>query len=146
MGAQTIVTAGGERLVVLPEAEYEALLDAAEDAEDRLAFTEFQRRLALGEEELVPAGIVDRLLSGENRIRVWRDHRGLTAAVLAEKAGIAQGYLSQIETGKREGTIETLRRLASALAVSLDDLVGFPAHDHAGRADTGKDDARGTSA
>ncbi|CAA2138210.1 MULTISPECIES: helix-turn-helix domain-containing protein [Methylobacterium] len=128
MGAQTIVTAGGERLVVLPEAEYEALLEAAENAEDRLAVTEFQRKLALGEEELVPSAIVERLLSGENRIRVWRDHRGMTAAILADKAGIAQAYLSQIETGKREGTIETLRRLASALAISLDDLVGFGPH------------------
>ncbi|WP_420794812.1 helix-turn-helix domain-containing protein [Azorhizobium caulinodans] len=36
---------------------------------------------------------------------------------------IAQPFLSQIETGKREGGIDTLKRIASALGVALDDLV-----------------------
>ena len=103
MGAQTIVTAGGERLVVLPEAEYEALLEAAENAEDRLAVTEFQRKLALGEEELVPSAIVERLLSGENRIRVWRDHRGMTAAALADKARYRAGLPVADRDGKTGG-------------------------------------------
>ncbi|MGE0211055.1 MAG: helix-turn-helix domain-containing protein, partial [Parvibaculaceae bacterium] len=39
------------------------------------------------------------------------------------KADIAQPYLSQIETGKREGTIRTMKRIAEALGVQLDDLV-----------------------
>ncbi|MGD8817393.1 MAG: helix-turn-helix transcriptional regulator, partial [Acidobacteriota bacterium] len=41
-----------------------------------------------------------------------------------EKAGIAAAYLSQIETGKRDGTVATVKRLAAALEVSVDDLVG----------------------
>ncbi|MGD9740415.1 MAG: helix-turn-helix domain-containing protein [Bauldia sp.] len=36
---------------------------------------------------------------------------------------MAQPYLSQIETGKREGTVDTYRRLARALRVSVDDLI-----------------------
>ncbi len=36
----------------------------------------------------------------------------------------AQAFLSQIETGKRDGTIDTLRRIAAALRVSLDELAG----------------------
>nr|WP_244424802.1 helix-turn-helix transcriptional regulator [Methylobacterium nodulans] len=48
----------------------------------------------------------------------------MTAKALAEKAGIAQPFLSQIETGRREGTIDTLRKLAQALNLTLDDLVG----------------------
>lgn len=62
--------------------------------------------------------------SPASRIRVWREHRGMTAKVLAEEAGIAQPFLSQIETGKREGTVDTLRSLADALGVTIDDLVG----------------------
>ena len=124
MNAQTITTPAGERLVVLPEATYTALLEAAEDGADRAAVTEFRRLFAAGEEELVPAAVVDRLLSDENRVRVWREHRGLKAGELAGKAGIAPAYLSQIETGKREGTVETYRKLAEALSISLDDLLG----------------------
>lgn len=124
MTAQTIVTPAGERLVMLPEAEYVALLDAAEDGADRASVQAFRRRLAEAAEELIPAAMVDRLLAGENRIRVWREHRGLTVRALAEKSGVGQPFLSQIETGKREGTVDTLRKIASALSVSLDDLAG----------------------
>lgn len=124
MNAQTIITPAGERLVLISEAEYRALVEAAEDNADRLAVAEFRRRLAEGEEEMIPSEVVDRLLGGENRIRVWREHRGLTVTALAERAGIAQAFLSQIETGRREGTVETLRKLAQALDLALDDLVG----------------------
>ncbi|GJD94174.1 helix-turn-helix domain-containing protein [Methylobacterium iners] len=124
MTVQTIVTPGGERLVVLSEADYAALVEAGEDAEDRAALGCFRARLASGEEEMIPSEVVDRLLGGENRIRVWREHRCLSAKALAERSGIAQGFLSQIETGKREGTIETLRKIAAALSVTIDDLVG----------------------
>lgn len=124
MNAQTITTPSGERLVVLPEADYDALVEAAEDAGDRATLARFRQKLASGEEELIPSDIVDRILSGENRIRVWREYRGLSASTLAERAGIAQPFLSQIETGKREGTLATLRSIAEALSLTLDDLVG----------------------
>ena len=89
MDAQTIVTPAGERLVVLLEADYRKLIDAAEDTADIAAIETFRRKLAAGDEELVPAKVADRILADENRIRVWREHRGLTATTLAEKAGIA---------------------------------------------------------
>lgn len=123
MTAQFIMTATGERLVVLPEAEYAALLAIAEDAEDGEIVREFKRKLAAGEEELVPSAVVDRILNGENLVRVWREHRGLTVSALAQMAGIAQPYLSQIETGKREGTLQTMKKIADALKITLDDLV-----------------------
>jgi len=124
MTVQTITTPQGERLVVLPEADYQALMAAAEDAADAEAVRAFRRKLDAGDEELLPAEMVNRILEGESAIRVWRDHRGLTSAALAAKAGVGQGFLSQIETGKREGTVETLRKIAQALNVTIDDLVG----------------------
>ncbi|WP_371345552.1 helix-turn-helix domain-containing protein [Ancylobacter sp. IITR112] len=123
MNTQIITTPAGDRLVVLPEADYEALVAAAEDAADIATVRRFKERLASGEEELVPAAIVDRLVAGENAIRVWREHRGLSASSLAEKAGIAQAFLSQIETGKRDGTVTTLKKIADALSVKIDDLI-----------------------
>lgn len=122
-GFEVIVRPGGERMVVVPEATFERLRDAAEMAEDVLAYDEAKRRLAAGEEEFVPSAMVDRILAGENLVRVWREHRGLTVSALAEMAGIAQPYLSQIETGKREGTLATMKKIADALRVKLDDLV-----------------------
>ncbi len=116
---QKIVTPGGETLVVMSEAEYEALLDATDIADAKRVLAE----IAAGRQEWVPAAIVDRLLDGENRVRVWREHRGLSAAELAVKADISAAYLSELETGKKAGGIETLRKLARALNVDIDDLV-----------------------
>ncbi|ADH89954.1 transcriptional regulator, XRE family [Ancylobacter novellus DSM 506] len=123
MNNQIITTPSGDRLVVLPEADYQALVAAAEDAADIVAVCRFKERLASGEEGLVPAAIVDRLVAGENAIRVWREHRGLSASSLAEKAGIARAFLSQIETGNRDGTVATLKKIADALLVTVDDLI-----------------------
>ena len=95
----------------------------AEDAADSAAVEAFRRRLAAGEEELIPAEMVMRMVAGESPVRVWREHRGLTMAALAERAGIARPYLSQIETGKRDGTAQTMKKLALALDVTVDDLI-----------------------
>jgi len=124
MNAQIITSPAGERLVVLAEVEYQALVEAAEEAADEAAIRRFKERLAAGEEELLPEEMVDRILGGENPIRVWRQHRGLSVKALAESAGIAPAYLSQIETGKRDGTLSTIKKIADALDVSVDDLVG----------------------
>lgn len=124
MSAQIITTPAGERLVLIPESEFQALVEAAEEQEDRATVAGFREAIAMGHEELVPASVVDRLLAGENRIKVWRNHRGLTMSTLARKAGIAQAFVSQIESGKREGTLETLRKIAAVLDVTLDDLAG----------------------
>ncbi|ADH85700.1 helix-turn-helix domain-containing protein [Desulfurivibrio alkaliphilus] len=123
MHEQIIITAGGERLVVIPEADYLAMLDAIEDREDIAAIEKFHRRLAAGEEELLPAEMANRILDGENKIRVWREYRGMSARELASTAQISTSYLSQVETGSREGGIDTLKRIAAALRVSIDDLV-----------------------
>ncbi len=117
---QTINTPSGDTLVVLELDEYEALVDAAA-AHDVLA------RIAAGEEELVPCDVVDRLLAGDNPVRVWRAHRGLSGRALARAADISPAYLSEIEHGRKTPGLATLRRLADALTVDLDDLAPAPA-------------------
>ncbi|HMX54147.1 MAG TPA: helix-turn-helix transcriptional regulator [Plasticicumulans sp.] len=37
---------------------------------------------------------------------------------------MSKGYLSQVEAGRRTGTVDTLRALAQALGVTLADLDG----------------------
>lgn len=120
---QIIETQAGEKLAVIPLDEYQRLVSAAEDATDLRAYDEVKRRLASGEDELVPEPFAIRLLNGENPIRVWRELRGMDQGELAKAAGISPAFLSQIEGGLREGKVATLKALAAALRVSLDDLV-----------------------
>jgi len=116
---QTITTPNGEVLVILPLTEYERLVDAADVA----AADRVRADIAAGRDEMVPSAVVDRLLAGENRIRIWREHRGLSARELARRAGISAAYVSELESGRKNGRVEPLQRLAVALGVDLDDLV-----------------------
>lgn len=122
MSVQFIKTAAG-RLAVLPEEEYLGLVEAVEDAADSAAVERYRTRLASGEDEALPAGLVKRLIEGESPVRVWRDHRGMSARALAEKAGLSQAYVSQIEGEKREGSVAAIKAIAQALGVMIDDLV-----------------------
>ncbi len=74
------------------------------------------------DEESLPLEMVKRLTAGENPVRVWREHRGPSLRALAGETGVSYSYLSEIETGKKEPALKTLKRLAAALDVNLDDL------------------------
>lgn len=121
---QIIDTPGGDRLAIVPLAEYERLQKAAEMLEDVSAYDAVKRKLAIGEEELVPQEVANRLIDGENPIRVWRDYRGLSGRALADATGISAAYLFQLEGGRRDGSFDTMRRIAEVLKVTLDDLCG----------------------
>ncbi|WP_066739993.1 helix-turn-helix domain-containing protein [Cupriavidus sp. D384] len=71
----------------------------------------------------IPAAVLDAQLEGDHPIKAWRDHRRLTQDALATAAGVSKPYLSQIENRKRDGSVDVLRALATALAVPLDLLV-----------------------
>lgn len=58
------------------------------------------------------------------RISGWRRQKGLTQVVVAQRAGVAASYLSRIEGGKVHPTVRTAARIADALRMSLDDLLG----------------------
>lgn len=116
---QKITTPNGEVLVVLPLAEYERLVDQVDIAHaDRI-----MADIEAGREELVPAEIVNRLLDGENPVRVWRGHRGMSARDLAAATGLSAPYISEIESGKKDGSVAAMKKIAAALKVDLDDLV-----------------------
>jgi len=103
----------------MPLEEYEHLIDAASIVEAN----KVSEAIAQGRDELVPEAVVERLLAGENPVRVWRSHRGLSARELALKAELSAPYVSEIESGKKEGSLSAMKRIAAALAVDLDDLV-----------------------
>ena len=119
MSVQIIEKDGKPEYAVLPYADYERLLELAEDAEDIRALDEAMAR----EEETIPHELVKQLMKGGNPIRLWRQHRGLTQAQLAEKANVAQSYIAMLEKGERKGAVEMLQRVAAALGVEVDDLL-----------------------
>jgi len=120
--ASSFTAPDGEEMIVLSRRNYDALIQRIEDLEDSLTTASFERKLAAGEEELVPAEYVNRMSEGESPIRVWRDFRGMAAKDLAAAAGISTAYLSEIETGKKDGSVATLKAIADVLKLDLDDL------------------------
>ena len=108
---------GRKAFAVLPISEYEKLLAAADDARD-LAIA-----VAEAGAEIFPAAAAERIFAGEQPLRVFRDHRGLTQTELAGRAGVGQDVVSRIESGKMTGMVDTLAALAKALGVTVDDLI-----------------------
>ena len=82
-----------------------------------------EARLASGAEELVPAHVAHRLIDGEAPLRVWREHRGLSQSALARASGVNRVQIVDIEAGRNSGSVRTLRKLADALGVAVDDIV-----------------------
>ncbi|MEM9250550.1 MAG: helix-turn-helix transcriptional regulator [Pseudomonadota bacterium] len=109
--------------VTIPRVEYEALLDAREELDDIAEAAAIRDRIRRGDEETVPGDVVDRLLSNESLLKFWREHRGLTQTDLAKASGVHRVSINKIEAGTKSPTVETLRKLADALRVDLDDLV-----------------------
>ncbi|MBO0607676.1 helix-turn-helix domain-containing protein [Myceligenerans salitolerans] len=58
------------------------------------------------------------------RIRALRTARGMSLTALAATAGIGKGSLSELETGRRNPTLDTLYSVAGPLGVPMAELVG----------------------
>jgi hypothetical protein len=118
---QIIRTPSGDEMVVISREEYERLRAAAydEDADDAAIYEARKAELAADPEGVLPAQVSAAMLKGLSRFKALRRWRGLTQSFLAAKAGVGQGYLSDIENRRRTGAPETLERLARALDVPL---------------------------
>lgn len=60
-----------------------------------------------------------------DRIRTIRKHRGLTQESLAEKTGLQNTYISDVERGDRNISLETLEKIVQALEVEAVDVFQF---------------------
>lgn len=104
------------------------MLEAIEDAEDvaGLRVAEARER-ELGRDvaraDHLEADLVMRLLTGEHPVRIWREHRRLSPQALADKAGLARSYLVEIESRRKPGSVSAYRKIASALGLTIDDLL-----------------------
>jgi transcriptional regulator with XRE-family HTH domain len=57
-------------------------------------------------------------------LKKWRERRGLSQRELEEKSGVGHDRISLLETGKSGAQGRTVRKLANALGVETEDLVG----------------------
>jgi len=119
MSAQFIEKDGVPQFAVLPFAEYQSLINIAEDkvdAADVIAFRE-------SEEETFPEEVLDALLAGDNPIKVYRTYRKITQAKLATSIGKSLPYIAKLEAGERKGTVDVLSDIADTLGINLDQLI-----------------------
>ena len=123
---QIIHSPKGEEMVVLPRKEYDRLTHLAydEDAHDAALADAQIRKIKTGKTTLIPADVVHAIaVDGVHPVKAWRDYRGWTGEELAKKAKLARTTISQMETGKRKGTIAAYKAIAKALGVTVGSLV-----------------------
>jgi DNA-binding XRE family transcriptional regulator len=123
MKAQIIEKNGKPEWAVIPFSEYQRLYEALEDAEDVRDIEKYLSATKEGTEITVPGEITFAILDGISPIRAWREHKQIKMNELAKKVGISSAYLSQIENGKRNPTIDTLKAIATELDIEVEMLI-----------------------
>ena len=114
--------------VTVSRGDWAQLLSELEDALDRAAVVERRSREAgkdmqAARRDYLTAREARRLLDGEGPVKVWREKRGRSQRELAAAAGVSAGYLAEIETGRKPGSVAALASLARALQVQIEDLI-----------------------
>ena len=79
------------------------------------------RAMAGGEtDKKLPPEVLDQLAAKqEHPVKILRTFREMTQAELAKKAGVSRPYLTEIETGRKDGSIKAMKALAKALGVGV---------------------------
>lgn len=99
-----IIHISGKPHVLVPLHDYTALRGVAADS--------------------LPENVREQLaLKKDNPIKILRKYRGLTQGGLAEAAGLSRPYLTEIETGRKDGSIRAIKAIADALGVPMERLV-----------------------
>jgi ribosome-binding protein aMBF1 (putative translation factor) len=104
--------------VTLSRADFDAILEELEDAEDRMAVLEDCLLDREPEQNRYLLSMADtmQIIDGASPITVWREKRGLTLDELASAVGLAGSDVAAIESG---GAVDeaVLDRMAGALDV-----------------------------
>ncbi|HMQ58883.1 MAG TPA: helix-turn-helix transcriptional regulator [Rhizobiaceae bacterium] len=116
MNTRFLVTPNGEELAVLPRAEYDEMIEAVARTRD---VADYRAGYLPG---LTPAETRE-YVEAPTPLSFWRKYRGFTQADLAARVKIGQGYLSDIENGKRAGPVELWLKLSRALDLPIEAIV-----------------------
>lgn len=119
LNPQFIKTEAGD-LVVLTRAEYDAIMELLhrdEDGEEIAIFDARMADLASGSDTRLPPEVAGFMLKGDTLLRALRRWKGVTQSQVALKTDLAQGYISDIESGRKPGTSEVFRKIADAIEI-----------------------------
>lgn len=107
--AQIIMQEGRPAFVVIPYSDYLRL----------------RRPFVPDDGESVPNDVVWLTIDkGYTLVRAWREYLGLSQKEVAERMGITQAALSQMESGEKKLQMATLEKLATALGVTTEQIRG----------------------
>ena len=106
-----------------PQMSYQTIKDASGAIQYVVVpYADFLR-LSSRVETAVPNEVVERVIMGKlSPIRGWREHLGLTQSEVAARMEISQAALAQIESSEAHPRKTTLRRVAQALGIQLEQL------------------------
>lgn len=116
------VTRDGKEFALIPVEELQKLMEDAEMLADVTAYDAVKARIEHGEDEAIPLEITERRIAGESTVKIWREYRGLTQEKLARASGVSRAMIAAIEGRHKVGAVGTLKKLAAALNVGLDNL------------------------
>lgn len=109
----------GHIYYLVPEHELLRLQNLAEDEQDVQDFDN-----AIHEaNEFYPQHILDSILNGENAIATFRQYREMTQEQLSQATQLSRAYIAQIETNKKTGSVNTLKKIAHALKIDIELLI-----------------------
>lgn len=111
--------------ITIPKAEYDALLDRLEEAEDALVVKHFRESVDTqgwdaATKDCLPIDLVERKLAGEHPVRIWRAQRKLTLRALGELAHLPASYISEIENFTKPGSYPAFAKIARALDLPIE--------------------------
>jgi DNA-binding XRE family transcriptional regulator len=113
------VTLQGVPMIVMTREEYDTLVEDIGDsaiAEQAVMASEGAPRM--------PSELVEAILDdGLHPLAAWRKSVGLTQAELAAAAGLRPATVSDIESRKIDPRLSTLKALAKALKLGIEDIV-----------------------
>jgi hypothetical protein len=120
---QTLTTPNGERLVVLAEADYEELVRlASESGEEEDAELVAIANAIMADPKAsarLPAEVSRLMLAGASTLKALRQWRDVGQMKLAFDIGTSQGFVSDLENGRRAMTDEVRKRIAKSLNVPV---------------------------
>jgi DNA-binding XRE family transcriptional regulator len=116
MSVSYVKTPRGEELAILPRSEFEEIVAAAAHNKAVAAYRS-------GRDPGLSGADMRALLAASSPLAFWRRKRSITQSALAQSTGLAQNYLSDLETGKRTGSATQWRKIARALDLPVDELI-----------------------
>jgi DNA-binding XRE family transcriptional regulator len=121
MNAPQIINTDAGELVVIPRADYDALVArAAESDEDSMTARVIARTNG---EEAFPESLWEAIEEGAHPVEVFRRYRGLTQAQLSKASKVSQGFISELEKNGKTPSLATLQKLSRALGVPGTSLI-----------------------